>query len=340
MPLSNEPVPRAPNRLLEDLPRAAYGRLLPGLVAVPLAIGDVVDRLGERSAYAYFPTTAVLSMISVMANGRTAETGMIGAEGAAALAVCLGVGVAPSHTICQIAGDAVRIRSGALKTEFDRGGALHDLLLRHVYALFGQLSQSIGCNTHHPIEARLCRWLLIVHDRVPADVLLLRHEFLSQMLGSRRSAVTIAAGSLRAAGLIAYARGKITVLDRSGLEGRACECYVAVSSMFERGHRQRPLTTLTVHSSVWLRSVSHIAYCHRCPAEGLITIKRLISIGPAITPDTRSALGRDPVADSADPLFFQPAIGAMVWCGFSGRGSAAGVTLVVSSSRKGLRDER
>jgi hypothetical protein len=168
-----------------------------------------------------------------MENGAMVEIGMVGNEGATAMATCLGMDSSPPHTIVQVAGGALRIRAAKLKVEFDRGGALHDLMLRYIHALVAQISQSVGCNTHHLLEARLSRWLLIVRDRVPSDELLLRHEFLSQMLGTRRSAVTIAAGALRGAGLIRYARGKIAILDRPGLEASACECYRVVRTVFD-----------------------------------------------------------------------------------------------------------
>ncbi len=220
--------------MLADLPRAVSARLAPSLKLVSLELGDVIDKLGEHNRYAYFPTTAVISMTCVMANGETAETGMIGREGMTALALCLGVAGAPSHAVTQVAGDALRISVRSLKLELDRNGALRDLLLRYIYTLFVQISQSVGCNTHHPIGARLSRWLLIVRDRVSSDELLLRHDFLSTMLGTQRSAVTIAAGLLRKAGLIRYSRGKITILSRRGLEAHACECYRAVKRAHDR----------------------------------------------------------------------------------------------------------
>jgi len=221
------------NRLLAALPHKVSKRLLPNLSLVSLALGDVVDAPGTPVRYVYFPTTAVLSMLCTMNDGAMVEIGMVGNEGTTAMETCLGVDASAPLTIAQVAGDALRIRAPKLKAEFDRGGALHDLLLRYLHALVAQISQSVGCNTHHLLEARLSRWLLIVRDRVPSDELRLHHEFLSQMLGTGRSAVTIAAGALRGAGLIRYARGKVTVLDRGGLEASACECYGIVRTAFE-----------------------------------------------------------------------------------------------------------
>ena len=233
MPGPNHASPPIANHLLAALPHKAYKRLLPNLSLVSLALEDVIDAPGTPVRYVYFPTTAVLSMLCTMNNGAMVEIGMVGNEGATSMATCLGMDASPPLTIVQVAGDALRIRAPKLKAEFDRGGALHDLLLRYVHALFAQISQSVGCNTHHLLEARLSRWLLIVRDRVPSDELRLQHAFLSQMLGTGRSAVTIAAGALRGAGLIRYARGKITVLDRGGLEASACECYGVVKAAFE-----------------------------------------------------------------------------------------------------------
>jgi Crp-like helix-turn-helix protein len=233
MPSQNHSSPPIANHLLAALPHKVYKRLLPNLTPVSLALGQTVATPGTSARYIYFPTTAVLSMLCAMKNGETAEIGMVGNEGTTAIATCLGMDALPPLTIVQVAGDALRIRASKLKAEFDRGGALHDLLLRYVHALMAQVSQSVGCNTHHLLAARLSRWLLIVRDRVPTDELLLQHEFLSHMLGTRRSAVTIAAGVLRRAGLIRYARGKITVLDRSALEASACECYGVVKAAYE-----------------------------------------------------------------------------------------------------------
>jgi hypothetical protein len=236
MPRPNVSQPPSANRLLAALPPKSYGRLLRHLTPVSLAPGDVVESPGKPIQNVYFPTTAVLSMLCALEDDVTVEIGMIGNEGTTGVAVCLGLELAPQLTIAQVAGEALMIPAAKLKAEFDRGGALHDLLLRYVSALIAQISQSVGCNTHHLIEARLSRWLLIVQDRVASNEVFLKHEFLSQMLGTGRSAVTIAAGSLRNAGLIRYARGRITVLDRAGLEGSACECYGTVKAAFDAAH--------------------------------------------------------------------------------------------------------
>jgi hypothetical protein len=187
--------PNVGNHLLDALPPKAYKRLQPSLESVSLALEDILASPGKPAEFVYFPTTAVCSMLCVMESGAKVEIGMVGQEGMTGMATCSGVKSSPSLTIVQVAGDALRIHATRLKKEFDRGGALHDLVLRYAYALVAQISQSVGCNTHHLLEARLSRWLLIVRDRVGSDELLLEHQFLSQMLGTGRSAVTIAAGS-------------------------------------------------------------------------------------------------------------------------------------------------
>jgi hypothetical protein len=236
MPRPKDSLTPSANRLLAALPPKAYARLLRHLTPVSLALRHVVESPGRPIQKVYFPTTAVLSMLCTLDGDATVEIGMIGNEGTTAVATCLGLEISPQLTVVQVAGEALMLDATRLKAEFDRGGTLHDLLLRYLSALIAQISQSVGCNTHHLIEARLSRWLLIVQDRVASGEMFLEHEFLSQMLGTGRSAVTIAAGSLRNAGLIRYARGRITVLDRAGLEGSACECYGKVKAAYEAAH--------------------------------------------------------------------------------------------------------
>jgi hypothetical protein len=238
MPRRNPSAVPATNRLLAALPAGTYRRLEPNLEPVTLDFGHVIETTGSRSRHVYFPTTAVFSMVCALRDGRTAEIGLIGNEGTTAMATCLGADAASAETVVQIAGDALRVRASKLKAEFDRCGTLHDLTLRYLFTLVAQISQSVGCNTHHLLEARLSRWLLLVRDRVPTDELLLRQDFLSDMLGTGRTAVTVAAGALRSEGLIRYSRGKITVLDRPGLEAAACECYATVRAVFDASHRK------------------------------------------------------------------------------------------------------
>ena len=234
MPRWPDHPPGTENRLLASLPRQTFDRLRTSMELVTLALDEVVDARGEPLRYVYFPTTAVLSVLCVLESGHRVEIGMMGHEGMSGAMTCLGASDTLGTTVVQVAGEAIRISARVLRKEFGRAGAFHDLLLRYVGALAVQISQSVGCNTHHLLEARLSRWLLIVRDRVASDELLLGHAFLSQMLGTGRSAVTVAAGGLREAGLIRYARGKITIVNRPGLEATSCECYGVVKAAFER----------------------------------------------------------------------------------------------------------
>jgi CRP-like cAMP-binding protein len=174
----------------------------------------------------------MLSLLSITETGRTIEVGMIGNEGMAGIPIILSSGPAPYLVMVQLPCNALRIREGALMAEFKRGGRLQELLLRYTHALLTQVAQSAACNRFHTVEQRLCRWLLVSRDRVRADTLHLTQEFLSHMLGVPRTSVTAVAGALQERGLISYRRGKITILDRPGLEDASCECYRRVREGF------------------------------------------------------------------------------------------------------------
>jgi CRP-like cAMP-binding protein len=165
----------------------------------------------------------VISLVSTTAGGGAAEVDLVGREGMVGLPVFLGATTSPNQVIVQVADGAMRFKAGALKDEINRGGAMQGLLLHY------QVSQTVVCNNVHTVEKRLCRWLLMVHDRVRSDHFLLTHEFISSMLGVRRAGVSIAAGNLQQAGLICYSHGKITILNRPRLEGAACGCYRIVA---------------------------------------------------------------------------------------------------------------
>jgi CRP-like cAMP-binding protein len=222
------------NRLLSALPVEEYQRLLPDLQPVTFSLGDVVYELSEHLDYLYFPTTSVISLLYTMEDGSTAEMGLIGNEGVVGVAVFLGGDTTPNRAVAQIAGSAFRLKAAILQREFAKGGAFQRLLLRYTQALITQISQTAVCNRLHSVENRLCRWLLLSHDRARSDELIMTQEFLSHMLGGRRESVTVAAGSLQDAGLIHYARGHIKILDRKGLEASVCECYRIVRDEFVR----------------------------------------------------------------------------------------------------------
>ena len=192
---------------------------------VRLTKGQVLYDAGDAIRHLYFPMGGMISLLSTTRDGASIEVGMIGNEGVAGLAVLLGINRAPYRVIVQIPGNAIRVRADALKKVFDRGGRLHDLLLKYTHTLLIQIAQSAACNRFHTVEERLCRWLLISRDRVYSDTIYLTQEFLSYMLGVPRTSVTAVAGKLQRAGLIRYSRGKIQITDRPRMEAASCECY-------------------------------------------------------------------------------------------------------------------
>jgi CRP-like cAMP-binding protein len=189
---------------------------------------------GDHLHYAYFPTTAIVSLLYVIENGASAEIAIVGNEGLIGVALFMGGRTMPNWAVVQSAGYAYRLRGTLLQQEFNRYGALHHLLLRYTQALITQMAQMAVCNRHHSVDQQLCRWLLLTLDRLPSNQLFMTHELIANLLGVRREGVTGAAGKLQRAGLIQYSRGHITVLDRPGLEARVCECYEVVKKEFER----------------------------------------------------------------------------------------------------------
>jgi len=224
----------ARNRLLAQLPPEEMGRLLPHLSPVSFALGEVVYESGGRQSYIYFPTTAIISLLYLMENGSSAEMGVAGNDGLVGIALFMGGDTVPNRAIVQSAGDALRMRAKVLREEFARGGAFQRLLLRYTQALMTQMSQTAVCNRLHTIEQQLCRWLLLSHDRLDSDELVMTQELIANMLGVRREGVTHAAGRLQEGALISYVRGRITILDRCGLERAVCECYGVVKDEYDR----------------------------------------------------------------------------------------------------------
>ncbi len=220
--------------LLSALPDEEYERLLPSLQYLAFALGEVVYESGGHMEYVYFPTTCVVSLLYTMEDGCTAEVGLTGNDGVVGIALFLGGDTAPNRAVVQIAGGAFRMKAKVLQDEFRRGGSFQRLMLRYTQALITQISQTAICNRLHPVEKRLCRWLLLCHDRLKSDNILMTQEFISNMLGGRRESVTVAAGRLQDAGLIHYVRGHIAILDRPGLEATVCECYRIVKAESDR----------------------------------------------------------------------------------------------------------
>jgi CRP-like cAMP-binding protein len=225
---------RFENRLLAALPREEYQRILPGLQEVSFSLGQVVYEFGGHLDYVYFPTTAIVSLLYTMENGSSAEMGLTGNDGVVGIALFMGGGTMPNRAVVQSAGGALRMKASLLQDEFARGGKFQHLLLRYTQALITQISQTAVCNRLHAVDQQLCRWLLLSHDRVAADELIMTQELIADMLGVRREGVTVAAGRLQDAGAISYVRGHIKILNRAKLEETVCECYQVVRNEFER----------------------------------------------------------------------------------------------------------
>jgi CRP-like cAMP-binding protein len=236
--LASNPSPEsggpARNSILGALPAPDRVRLGSALQPVAFDLGDVISEPGRRMDYIYFPTTAVVSSLYTTEDGATAEMGLAGNDGVVGVSLFLGGEAPPNRTVVIVAGDAFRLKATVLREEFAAGGPLQVQLLRYTQSLITQISQTAVCNRLHAVEQRLSRWLLMCHDRVDRDELQMTQEFISNMLGGRRETVTVAAGRLQDAGLIRYARGHITIVDRKGLEDTACECYPAVAARCDR----------------------------------------------------------------------------------------------------------
>ena len=234
MPRSYDTSGQTGNRLLDALPGEELRPLLPHLELVSLDHGQVLIRPEEPIPFAYFPAGALLSLLTELRDGGSIEAAAVGREGMGGVPILLAGGVTPTSMVTQVPGDAYRVRARVVLEAFECGGALQKLLYRYIHALIVVGAQSVACMGMHPLGRRLARWLLASADAVGSAELHLTHEYLALTLGVRRASVTEAALRLREEGLISYARGAIRILDREGLEGRACECYGAVRQEFER----------------------------------------------------------------------------------------------------------
>ncbi|PYR81144.1 MAG: Crp/Fnr family transcriptional regulator [Acidobacteria bacterium] len=217
--------PKSRNQILTRLNAEEYKRLAPQLEAVVLSFKERIYEPGKKIEYAYFPESGVISIVKPLADGTLIETRTVGNEGMVGLAAVFGVETTSSQVFCQVPGRAIRLKADVVLAERRRGGQFAELLMRFAHATVATLAQGVACNRAHSLEERICRWLLITHDRVGEDTFPLTQEFLAQMLGVRRPTVNLAGRSLQRAGLIRYTRGKISILDRKGLEETSCECY-------------------------------------------------------------------------------------------------------------------
>lgn len=228
------------NRILAGLRDADYFRLVDDLERVPLKLGQVLSEPGGPLDHVYFPTSGIVSMVFTTEGGASAELAMTGNDGLVGSTLVLGGESTTYKAVVQSEGSAYRLRAEIATWELEQGGSLLQLALAYVQALMTQMAQGVVCNRHHTIDQQLCRWLLLSLDQLPGNQLDMTQELIASMLGVRREGVTEAAGTLQAAGLIRYRRGHITVLDRPGLEKRACECYRVVRAEYDRLFSMKP----------------------------------------------------------------------------------------------------
>jgi CRP-like cAMP-binding protein len=222
------------NWLLAAFPEAAWQRLEGHLQPVWLTLGQWLCEPGIELAQAYFPTSAIVSLLNITADGHATATAVVGNEGLVGMALYMGGESTPDAAVVANAGWAYRLQTERLKEEFSRNGDVMRLLLRYTQALLTQMSQTAACNRHHSVEQQLCRWLLLSLDRAESNTLDMTHELIAQMLGVRREGVTEAAGKLQTLGVIQYHRGHMTVIDRPHLELLCCECYGVVAREYDR----------------------------------------------------------------------------------------------------------
>ena len=222
------------NDLLASLPAADLVRWLPLLEYVPMPLGQVMYESGRTMSHVYFPINSIVSLLYVMESGASAEIAVVGREGVVGISLFMGGGSTPSRAVVQSAGFGYRMRASSIKDEFNRAGPVMHLLLRYTQALITQMAQTAVCNRHHSLDQQLCRWLLLSLDRLSGNELVMTQELIANMLGVRREGVTEGALKLQKLGLISYARGRINVLDRPGLERRTCECYAVVKLEYDR----------------------------------------------------------------------------------------------------------
>ena len=225
------------NRILAALPEGAFNRLVPRMKAVRLNLNDVLYLPTERIDYVYFLTDGIVSLLTILEDGTTIEAAVVGSEGMVGLSVIMGVDKASNEALVQASGHALRMRATDLRATFNNERGLRDWLMRYLHVLLTTVTQNAACNRMHTVEERLARWLLLTHDRVGKNEFVFTQEFMSHMLGVRRAGVSVAANTLRRAGLIDYQRGGITVLNRPGLEDASCECYRTIEAQADGFHR-------------------------------------------------------------------------------------------------------
>ena len=220
------------NQLLAALPHEVFKRIAPHLKLCPMALGQTLYESSGQLNCVYFPTTAIVVMHYIMVNGASAAIAAVGNEGVLGVSVFMGGKSISTLATVQTAGYSYRLKGAAMMAEFNRAGSMMRLMLRYPQTLINQVSQTALCNRFHSVEQQLCRWLLLTIDRLPSNELTITQELIAGSLGVRREGITEAAGNLQHAGFISYRRGHINILDRSGLESLACECYNAAKKEY------------------------------------------------------------------------------------------------------------
>jgi CRP-like cAMP-binding protein len=226
------------NSLLAALPDDEYEQLKPHLKPVELSLGEILFEPPDIIRSLYFPASAIISFLTELPDGDSVEVGLVGFEGMAGIDVILGVDTASKVATVQHAGCALKIPASTLKEIFNRGGKLQQYLLQYTHALMSQISASVLCNAHHKIDGRLARWILMYHSRVCTDEFLMTHEFMANMLGIRRAGVSEVANKLRREGLIDYYLGNFRILNRKGLEEKACGCFTVIEEEFNSLYKE------------------------------------------------------------------------------------------------------
>jgi CRP-like cAMP-binding protein len=224
---------QSPNHLLNILPQNIFAALKPSLKDIDLPFADVVAEPDKPVSKVYFPHTGVISLVIVLENGHMIETAMVGRDGAVNATSALDGKTSFQKGLVQVAGRATVIAPDALREVADKYAEFRSVLIRHEQVLLAQAQQSAGCNASHTVEARMCRWLLRIRDLTGSDEMQLTQEFLAQMLGVRRTSVSLVANTLQKADFIRYRRGHIKVVDAEKLKSGACECYEKVKQRYE-----------------------------------------------------------------------------------------------------------
>jgi CRP-like cAMP-binding protein len=220
------------NRLLAAISAKEYERLLPHLEIASLSYKQLIHDSGVPIEWVYFPDDAIVSLLSIVDKEAMIEVGIIGNEGMVGASILLGSRTTPTQALVQSPGTAMRLNADVLKREFKRSSTMQDLLLPYAHALLAEGTQSAACHRYHTPQERLCRWLLMIRDRSATDELKITHDFIAQMLGTRRATVTEAVHMLHKNNLIQQSRGRIVVLDRKGLEAASCSCYRIIRDQF------------------------------------------------------------------------------------------------------------